>query len=211
MNRLSKIKEFVKKLAFRYTKLGDPKYPYNLEPVQLAEIIHGINKAAAGNKIVNIYEVGVARGMTTRFICEHIVSNNFFCNFFCIDTFSGFTENDVEYEVNNRGKSYNDFDIFQKNFKEYSFLKPLKIDAAKFDFSKTGKVDFLFLDVDLYKPTRTVLENIKPFLGKNSVVIVDDVLENQWCDGAYDAFMDFVGKNNFKYRIAGNKCGIIEF
>ncbi|MEE2773951.1 MAG: class I SAM-dependent methyltransferase [Pseudomonadota bacterium] len=185
----------------------------------MVELVNGINRAAAGKKHINIVEVGVARGMTTRFICQYIVSSNLLCTYFCIDTFSGFTETDVNYEVQNRGKNrsdffgfrYNDYDRFRKNFKEFDFVKPVMIDAARFDFSKIGTIDFLFLDVDLYKPTKAVLNSCKPFLGANAVVIVDDVLENQWCDGAHDAFMSFVDENGLTHRVVGNKCGIIEF
>ena len=163
-----KVKEFLKKVAFRYSKLGAPRYEYNLEPSQLAEIVSSLSLLCEQSKKINILEIGVARGMPTRFIVEHINTSGYKVDFFCLDTFSSFTEDDKEYELKKRGKvkrdlmgfSYNDFFVWKKNFKEYPFVKPIKCDAGDFDFSVIeGGIDFIFLDVDLYQPTIKVLRN----------------------------------------------------
>jgi hypothetical protein len=39
-----KTKEIIKKILFRYTNLGSPTYSYNLEPLQLTEIINSLEK-----------------------------------------------------------------------------------------------------------------------------------------------------------------------
>ena len=52
---------------------------------------------------------------------------NINCEFYCIDTFSSFVEEDIKYEVENRGKSrneligfsYNSFEVWKKNFKDF--------------------------------------------------------------------------------------------
>ena len=133
---------------------------------------------------MNIFEIGVARGMTTRFIAEHIKSADTPINFYCLDTFSSFTEGDLDYEIKYRGKSsrelvgfgYNDFEIWKRNFSDYDFVKAIQCDAGSFDFSNIdGGVDFVFLDVDLYQPTFKVLNNIKDFLNEGAIILVDDV------------------------------------
>ena len=43
------------------------------------------------------------------------------------------------------------------------------------------------------------------------IIMVDDVKDNNMWDGAYQAFNEFVKSNSYKYRIVGNKCGIINF
>ena len=213
------IKEFAKKIAFRHTRFGAPHYPFNIEPIQLAEIIMGIERALAGRPHSTIVEVGVARGMTSRLIAEHVMLQGYDVDFYCIDTFSSFTSEDVDFEVSNRGKTreelrgfaYNDFEVWKRNFADIPFVKPTQADAGKFDFSSIAPVSFCFLDVDLYVPTKAVLENLRPHLAPNAVVVVDDVQDNNQWDGAYQAFMEYVDEQGLDHRIAGNKCGIIEF
>ena len=213
------MKELIKKIAFRYLKLGAPKYPYNIEPIQLASIIFAINKLKKNKENIKIFEIGVARGMTSRFICEHIKREGINCDFYCLDTFSSFEEGDIKYEIENRGKSrqeltgfaYNDFEVWKKNFSEFSFVNPIQIDASKFNFSEIGEVDFIFLDVDLYKPTISVLENVLPYVSDGATIMVDNVEDNNEWDGAYEAFMEFVNKHKLPYKMIGKKCGVIEF
>ena len=63
--------DLIKTVAFRHTKLGMPKYPFNIEPVQLATLVFEIDRLR--DTVGAIVEIGVARGMTTRFICEHLI------------------------------------------------------------------------------------------------------------------------------------------
>jgi len=213
------VKELIKKIVFRYSKFGAPKYSYNIEPIQLASIIFAIDKLKKNKKNIKIFEIGVARGMTSRFICEHVKREEINCDFYCLDTFSSFEEEDIKYEIENRGKSrqeligfsYNDFEVWKKNFSEFNFVIPIQIDASKFNFSEIGKVDFVFLDVDLYRPTISVLENVLPYVSDDAIIMVDNVEDNNEWDGAYEAFMEFVNKHNLPYKMIGKKCGVIEF
>ena len=213
----AKIKELIKRVLFRYTKLGSPKYNYNLEPAQLAEIINSLDKVK--NIEGNICEIGVARGMTTRFICEHIKEFKKVPKFYCIDTFTSFTEKDVEYEVNKRKKtkseligfSYNNYEKWKYNFKDFSFIEAIKIDVKEFEFEKIKPIKFALLDVDLYLPTLSALKKLKNVMSKDGIIIVDDVSKNNSWDGAEQAFYEFVEMNSLKYKIVGKKCGVIEF
>ena len=212
------MKELIKKFAFKYTRFGAPHYSYNVEPLQLAQIILSIEALSEQKDKLNIFEIGVARGMTSRFIAEHIVKTDSVVNFYCIDTFASFTKSDLAHEISNRGKSrgelkgfaYNDFDIWRRNFRGFSFVKPVQIDAGAFDFSSIeGGIDFIFLDVDLYQPTIKVLRNSMSFLNDGAIILVDDVKDNNSWDGAYQAFFEFVREYKLEHQIIGNKCGKI--
>ena len=69
------ILEIIKKFIFNHTRFGAPSYSYNLEPIQLSEIILSIEKIK--DLKGSICEIGVARGMTSRFICEHLEIQNY--------------------------------------------------------------------------------------------------------------------------------------
>jgi hypothetical protein len=210
--------EFLKKIIFRFTNLANPKYDYNIEPAQLLELLTSIDNFASKTQKSCIVEIGVARGMTTRFLSEHISLKNYDVEYYCIDTFSSFTDKDLNFEVKKRGKntkellgfSYNDYKKWKINFKKFSFIKPIKHDCSTFDFSTIAPINLCFLDVDLYLPTKNTLNNIWDHMAINSTIIVDDVMDNNQWDGAYQAFMEFVNEKKLNYYLVGNKCGVIK-
>tara|TARA_B100001093_G_scaffold108009_1_gene100239 strand:+ start:89 stop:739 length:651 start_codon:yes stop_codon:yes gene_type:complete len=211
------IKEQLKKLLFKYTKIGAPFYSYNLDPLQLAEIINSLEQV---KKIEgNICEIGVARGMTTRFICEYLKEIETKKKFYCIDTFQSFKKEDIEYEVEQRNKkkseligfSYNDFTRWKKNFEEFSFVQGIQKDIKNFDFENIKPIKFALLDVDLYLPTISALTNLKNNMANGGILMVDDVSDNNSWDGANQAFHEFVNQFSLNYKLVGNKCGVIKF
>lgn len=209
--------EKLKKLVFNYTSFGKPNYPYNLDPLQLSEIIISLEKVRNLNGA--ICEIGVARGMTTRFICEYLENIESQTVFYCLDTFNSFTEEDISFEIKNRKKtysellgfSYNNFDKWKKNFNNYNYIKPIQTDVKKFDFKKIKPIKFALLDVDLYLPTYTALENLKNNMITGGILMVDDVRKNNSWDGADQAFHEFVKKYSLNYELVGKKCGVIRF
>ena len=211
------IKEKLKSFLFKYTQIGSPHYSYNLDPLQLAEIINSLEKVKQIKG--SICEIGVARGMTTRFICEYLNISNYKKDFYCIDTFDSFVDEDIKYEIEKRNKtktellgfSYNNYEKWKKNFRNFTFLKPIKADVKKFDFSKIKPIKFVLLDVDLYLPTINALENLRINMCSGGILIVDDVSKNNSWDGADQAFHEFVNKYSLKCKLIGKKCGIIEF
>ncbi|MDA9734422.1 TylF/MycF family methyltransferase [SAR116 cluster bacterium] len=215
------IREFVKKIVFQYTNWGKPYYPYNIEPIQFSKIIDSIDSVLSdkNNKNSCLVEIGVARGMTSTFIAEHLKVSKKDNNFYCIDTFSSFTKADLDYEINYRGKthremlgfSYNNFEKWRSNFIKYKNVKPIKADINDFNFSKLEKISFCFLDVDLYKPTKNALNNIIPYLTKNAIIMVDDVVDNGAWDGSGQAFKEFVKEKSLDMVMVGTKCGLIKF
>lgn len=212
-----KTKEIIKKILFRYTNLGSPTYSYNLEPLQLTEIINSLEKVK--NFRGNICEIGVARGMTSRFICEYLKDLKKQPKFYCIDTYDSFVSEDINYEIKNRNKtdselkgfSYNNFDKWKKNFRNFKFVEAIKTDVKKFEFKNIGPIKFALLDVDLYLPTLSALNNLKENMVDGGILVVDDVADDNSWDGANQAFKEFVEKNSLKHKLVGKKCGVIEF
>ena len=212
---MNRFYELAKKVAFRYSNIGKPKYEYSLEPIQLAEIINAIEELRDIEG--NICEIGVARGMTSRFICEHIANQSMNVKYYCLDTFTGFIQDDAEFEVTQRNKkrgayygfAYNDYRIWKSNFSKFPFVEPVKCDVKTFDLQKIKPVKFLLLDVDLYRPTKSVLDRLTTFMVRGGIVMVDDVRDNHIWDGSYKAFMEFVENSNCTHKKFGNKGGLI--
>ncbi len=196
-------KEFLKTITFRhFPSLSAPRYAYNLEPIQLAFLVNAISeRATTGGCIV---EIGVARGMTTRFLAEHLIRLGVSKEYHAIDTFSSFTKEDLAYEIGSRGKtsselegfSYNDFAVWQRNFKA-------------FDFTAIPPVSVALLDVDLYHPTRETLPRLYDALAPGGVILVDDVKPGSPNDGAYEAYMEFRKSHGLPTEIIGSKGGVI--
>jgi hypothetical protein len=207
---------FAKKLAFRYTRLGVPEYPYIVEPIQLATLVSELDRVK--DVPGSIIEVGVAWGMTTRFVCEHLVASGRHNERLCaIDTFESFPQRDVEFEVKHRGKTreqvsgfdYLNFEVWKRNFRKFKFLTAYKADCATFDYSLVSPIKLAFLDVDLYLATRSALKQIYARLSEGGVVLVDDVMKPSRWDGAYQAYEEFCAESRLPFQLIGNKMGII--
>jgi hypothetical protein len=210
--------DLIKTAAFRYTRLGIPKYPFNIEPIQLATLIFEIERVK--DTTASIVEIGVARGMTTRFACEHLVrTERTNQKLYAIDTFQSFLKEDIQFEVtqvNNGGKArgkelkrmfaYNDFEAWAKNFTAFPFVKAIQSDCATFDYATIAPIKVAFLDVDLYLPTHRALPRIYEHICDGGVIMVDDVLGD---NGACKAYMEFCGDLKISPTVVGNRCGII--
>ena len=214
-------KEFLKKIAFRYTSLGRPSYPFNIEPSQLSKLIFLLDEL---NGIEgNFAEIGVARGQTTLFLSKHIVSTNYLLfnqnfKYFAIDTYNSFLKDDLNYEIHNRGKtlrelkgfSYNSFDRWKANFQAFDFIKPIKSDCSTFNYETISPLKLVFIDVDLYLPTKKALNKIFDHVIEGGYILIDDVQNNRNYDGAYQAYMEFCSEKKIKPILVGNKCGLIK-
>jgi predicted O-methyltransferase YrrM len=216
-NIVKTLKEKAKTLIFRHTSLAAPTYRYNIEPIQLAYLIMEIERLK--NVQGNIVEIGVARGLTTRFLAQHIKNQKLdqSLKLYAVDTFESFTEADLAFEVSNRGKSldaldafkYNDYEVWKNNFTEFDFVVPVQSDCSIVDYDKLGPIKVAFLDVDLYLPTQKTLPKLYSALVPGGVILVDDVLQGTDYDGAYQAYMEFCEAIGQAREVIGNKCGVI--
>ncbi len=209
-------KELVKKFVFRHTRFGAPTYPYNVDPIQLATVVNELERLRDTDGA--IVEIGVARGMTTRFICEHLVqSDQSGQRVFALDTFASFSSSDVQHEIESRGKrqeelrafAYNDFEVWKKNFEQYPFVTAFQAGCSTFDYSRLGVIKLAFLDVDLYLPTKRALERIYPVLSNDGTILVDDVRRNSSWDGAEQAYREFCQEHGITPSMVGARCGMI--
>ena len=218
LNLRKKLYEKLKGLVFKYTRLMDPKYLYLVEPIQLAFLVNYLENSK--NIDGSILEVGVDKGMTTRFLCEYISKSKSSIKYFVVDTFNSFTEDDINYEVENRRKqksdadflnfTYNDFNVWSSKFYEFSFLTAYQSDYSKFDYNKIGKLKLVFLDVDLYLPTIKALELIYDKLEQGGCIMVDNVSTSYSIyDGAHQAYHEFCNKKNIPVQYLGNNAGLI--
>ncbi len=213
----SRIIRKVKLFAYKNTNLRPPPdYPYMVEPTQLALIINELErlKGVKGS----IVEIGVFRGMTTRFVCEYISSQKIAdTTYFAIDTFDSFTNRDIDFEVNKRGKrsseinsfAINDFEVWTRNFSGFPFVSAIQADCATVDYTRFSPIKLVFLDVDLYLPTKKTLAKVYDVLVDDGVILVDDVMDKSMWDGSYQAYMEFCEEVGLKPEIIGNKCGVI--
>jgi predicted O-methyltransferase YrrM len=215
---INTIKELAKGLVFKHTSLAAPTYRYNIEPIQLAYLVTEIERLK--NIPGNVVEIGVARGLTTRFLAQHIKNQKLDMSglkLYAVDTFDSFTDQDLDFEVKNRGKSledlvafgYNDFEVWKRNFVEFDFVIPVKADCSTVDYNKLGPITVAFLDVDLYLPTKQTLPKLFDALVPGGVILIDDVKNNNVYDGAYQAYTEFCAERSLTPEVIGNKCGVL--
>jgi macrocin-O-methyltransferase TylF-like protien len=216
----------VKRIAFRWPglrELSRPRYSYNIEPAQLAWLCKAIEdtRTLRGSENTTpgcVVEVGVARGMTSVFLLEHMRQIGDRRPYICLDTFSGFTSGDIKHEVMFRGKmsshfrgfQYNQKNIFENNLRKCGFENVIvyECDAGKFDWQRIPLIDVMLLDVDLYLPTKAVLANSFDHWSKWAHVMLDDVCPGGDYDGAMEAYRDFCEAKGFPELKIGNKGGI---
>lgn len=214
----SKYKEYLKKIGFNYLGMGKPDYPYMLDPIQLSFLISQMDQLYnLYKRPLHIYEIGVARGMTTAFLSQHILAEKLPHKITCIDTFNGFTNSDLNYEMKNRGKnpsellgfSYNNYDVWKRNFSKINFVEAIQCDIANYSIPDGQIIDIVLADVDLYLPTKIILEKFYPVLSSAGVILIDDVKQDSCWDGAHQAYSEFCQSSKIGFELLGRKSGII--
>jgi predicted O-methyltransferase YrrM len=220
----SALLEAAKRIAFRsrlLNRFSRPDYPYGIEPIQLAWLCQAIEDTRSQGGSGHIVEVGVARGMTSFWLCTHLAMQNDPRTFAAIDTFSGFTKDDVSHEVTERGKrredlrgfAYNDARIYASNLRRsgHPRISVHESDVAEFDWKRVAPIDVMLLDVDLYAPTRAVLERALPCLSAAARIMVDDCRPGTAYDGANQAYEEFCAAHKVAATRIGRRAGVIRF
>jgi predicted O-methyltransferase YrrM len=166
-----------------------------------------------------ILEIGVGGGSTSVVINNYINYNNINKQFYAIDTFYGFTDEDITYENNVRGKT--DQYLYYRSNSKLWYTKTLlahgitnaiiyQADAKGFDYNKIEQIAFCLFDVDLYNPTSVVLPILYSKLIPGGIIIVDDCQDDlSIYDGAGQAYREFCIKYNIKEELVLNKLGVI--
>jgi O-methyltransferase len=191
------------------------QFNYNLIPAELAFLVEAITstKDVPGD----IYEVGCFRGNTTCFLNRHLRESGINKDYYCIDTFSGFAEDDMSFEQAQRGKSLEMFSGFRANALKW-FERTLavnacqrvfciKADVKKYQFVRP--VSFALLDVDLYQPTIYALQHMWPHLSPGGMIAVHDCKPENMFDGAFQAYMEFTESQHLPRRFGPGVLGVI--
>jgi hypothetical protein len=170
-----------------------------------------------------ILEIGCAEGRTTVFAQKYMETAGINKEYICVDTFSGFTSEDIEFEKEKRNKDKQVLKIqFVANKKKwveetlrYNGINDVKLyesDINKFDLGKNNinKIAFCLIDVDLYIPALSALEKVYDKISKGGIIIVDDCRQDEYYDGALQAYQEFIKSKNLPEKIVHEKLGIIE-
>ena len=205
---------FFKTSLYRYFL---PVMKFDMSICQLNFIIQSLLEIKGAG---NVLEIGVGGGSTSIIINQIIKQAALNRKYIAIDTFSGFTDEDISYEHNYRGKS-NKFQAYQSNSKEW-FEKTLiahdihdaviiKSDCKEVNYEKIGPIAFCLFDVDLYLPTKEVLPVVYQCLIPGGVIIVDDCDPlHPFYDGAGQAYREFCKDMGVQPMISYQKLGIIK-
>ena len=180
-------------------------------------------KCIEDTKEVNgaIIEVGCESGSTTLFLNDYMDTQRIEKTYYAIDSFAGFVVEDIDYEINRRGKIKDYFKSFRTNKKKWfdGTMKQANIcsvfsieaDANQFDFLSLGAFSFVLLDVDLYRPTLKCLRQLYQALSPGGLIVVDDcsMMDIRY-DGADQAYKEFMKEINQPAHIVYEKLGIIK-
>lgn len=214
------MKALLQKIAYRapiLSRIFSPAYPFKVSPGQLAFLCDAIDATReVGGAIL---EIGVARGSTSVFLLEHMRTRGDDRTIYLLDTFSGFTGESIRHEVEQRGKddkSYNAFRygdeaIFCRSLHRLGYRNFATVagDASKVDYGRFGPISVVLLDIDLYLPTKLILEAVWPHLTSPGFICIDDCLANTPWDGSLEAYSEFITAHGLEHRIVGNKGGAL--
>ena len=139
-------------------------------------------------------EFGVYQGNSTNFFSKKLKK------FYAFDSFEGLEEDWV-----GRNKPTGYFDLKQKipKLNKNVNLSIGKVQDTLDNFLNNDKekINFVHLDFDTYKPTKFVLEKIKPLLTNGSILIFDQFYNYAgWKDGEYRAFKEVFNSENYSYK-----------
>jgi O-methyltransferase len=204
---------FFKTPLWRYFQ---PVMKFDMSIVQLQFITQTLVSIEKEGAVV---EIGVGGGATSIMINQFMAQNKINREFHAIDTFFGFTKEDIQYEKKNRGKEDN-YLYYRSNKKEWyekclkangiNNAKVYKEDAKKFDYSIIGPLAFCLFDVDLFLPTEYVLPKLYDILVPGGVIIVDDCSPAlSIYDGAGEAYRKFCDARGLEQQVVHEKLGVI--
>ena len=170
----------------------------------------------------DIFECGVAGGeflMSMAHLSSIYEPHHYTRNVIGFDTFEGFTKPTTKdfsskaKHMHEGGLAYDSFDYLEKAIAFYDRNRMIgnieKIKLIKGDISTTLKsyldlnpatvIGMLHLDLDLYKPTKDVLQNTRKHMAKGSIIIFDEINHNDY-PGETLAVMEVLGLENIELK-----------
>jgi len=160
---------------------------------------YSISKAFNNNKENKLYlEFGVFKGSSINMFADYLSQKNL--KIYGFDSFEGLEEDWITNE-------YNPIGTFSLNKKNPKVLKNVNLIKGKvqttlesFLKEKKEKITFVHMDVDTYTPTKFILNKIKPFLQKGSIILFDEFYGfPNWQLHEYKAFTEVFSEQEYKY------------
>jgi O-methyltransferase len=191
-------------------------YSYQFTPAQLCFLCSCIEQTRSLPG--PIIEAGVSRGFTTIFLNKHLDTLGIERSYLALDTFAGFLQTDVDYEVRKRGKPASfTWKGFNNNRREWfdrsmrlsgvNRVRSIECDVATAQYP--DEISFCLLDVDLYLPTKAALARIYPKMAKGGILVVDDCANDGGVfDGAGLAQREFCQENGLTPVVVNGKLGV---
>ena len=157
---------------------------------------HAINLAKDNDKDSdNFYlEFGVFSGTSINFFSKNIDKN-----IYGFDSFEGLKEDWLGTSV-----TKGTFDLKKKIPKLNSNVIPIsgwvQDTLPKFLDEKKPKINFVHMDIDTYESSKFVLEKIKPFLIKGSIILFDELYNFEgWDVGEYKALTEVFDQKDYSF------------
>ena len=218
------LRKLLKELLFRapvsVRRYFFPGYEYQMRPSQLCFLCECVEQTR--NVPGAVVEVGCAFGTTTLFLAQYMDAQEIEKDYYALDTFSGFVQEDIEHEVLQRGKPRSEYTgrfVANKQawfddtmrIHDVQWVRSIQADANRFDFSTLGPIAFCLLDLDLYRPIHSSLAALHAALSPGGRLVVDDCdpANTRW-DGADQAYKEFCNKIGCAPRVVLGKLGVIE-
>ena len=221
LKREKKIPEITKKKSIRHLVDNFPKY------ANRNEIAYFLARNFLFEKIINtrgsIIELGVGEGsglLSWAQISAIREPLGAWRHIYGFDTFSGFPSVHKKDKLKNKKKQWKTGEIKFETFEELKQCIDLldrspypphfpKVELIKGDFLKTGKkfikdnphllVSLLFIDVDIYAPTREALKIFLPRMPKGAIIAFDELDNHKW-PGETLAFLDSINCNKINLK-----------
>jgi predicted O-methyltransferase YrrM len=193
------------------------RYDYMFRPSDLAFLVRCVSDT--NGMPGPLVEIGCAAGNTTVFLNKHLDDLDDDRDYVCIDTFAGFTEDDIVAELG-RGKDPQRYEYLFRAYRKEWFdrtmsnndirrARSIKADANEFDFTSLEEVSFCLIDVDLRRPVERSLEAILPRMAQGGIIVVDDCAPDNKFDGALAAYEGVLARHGLTAEIVNGVLGVI--
>jgi hypothetical protein len=193
------------------------RYRYLFHPEQLWALCEAAERCAPlGGAFA---EIGAYNGCTTVYLNLHLWTKGFSPTYYSLDTFTGFTDEDVAIE-RERGKTIDYSGLFANTSKEcfertmqmngVKNVIAIQADATTFDYTTLKPLSFALVDLDLYRPVQVALAACWELLEAGGMIIVDDCSQdNDAYDGALQAYVEFCNENDQPVDVRYGKLGYL--
>jgi len=193
------------------------RYDYMFRPRELALLVSSLTETQG--QLGPIMEIGCAAGHTTVFLNKHLDDAADPRDYVCVDTFAGFTDDDIAVEVERGHRSSRYAFLFRAYRKSWfdqtmrnnkvTRVTSIQADVNSFDFSPYRDISFCLIDVDLMRPVKKAVEEVFPRMAPGGIIVVDDCVPDGKYDGALQGYTEFVKSIGFPVDIREGKLGFI--